>query len=86
MSTFLLFCIVLILLFFLPRLVARGNGGATTEVGSMQPAKAGKWVVIALCVLYVISPIDVIPDVIPVLGWGDDVVAGLLGLTTALKK
>jgi len=28
----------------------------------------------ALIVLYVLSPIDLIPDVIPLLGWVDDVV------------
>jgi uncharacterized membrane protein YkvA (DUF1232 family) len=46
---------------------------------------AGKWVVIALCVIYIISPIDAIPDVIPALGWGDDVVAGLIGLRALFK-
>jgi len=38
--------------------------------------RAGKFVVMALCALYILSPLDVFPDVIPVLGWGDDIVAG----------
>ena len=44
-----------------------------------------KFVVIALCVLYVICPIDFIPDVIPVLGWGDDLAAGLIGLRALIR-
>jgi Protein of unknown function (DUF1232) len=44
-----------------------------------------KFVVIALCVIYVICPIDFIPDFIPVLGWGDDLAAGLIGLRTLIK-
>jgi uncharacterized membrane protein YkvA (DUF1232 family) len=47
---------------------------------------AGKWIVIALCAIYIVSPLDFIPDVIPGLGWGDDVVAGLIALTTLLRK
>ncbi len=27
--------------------------------------------------LYIISPIDLVPDVIPVVGWADDVAVGL---------
>ncbi len=34
-----------------------------------------------LAVLYVISPVDLIPDVVPVIGWLDDV--GVLGLALA---
>jgi len=37
-----------------------------------------KWVGL-LSVLYVLSPIDLIPDMLPVIGWLDDV--GVLGLT-----
>ncbi len=35
------------------------------------------WWQILLCVLYVVSPLDLVPDVIPVLGWLDDI--GVLG-------
>ena len=45
----------------------------------------GKFVVMALCAIYIISPIDIIPDVFPVLGWGDDVAAGLIGLRALFK-
>ncbi len=35
-------------------------------------------------ILYVLSPIDLVPDLVPVLGWLDDVVAiGATGLFTA---
>lgn len=45
----------------------------------------GKLVVVALCAIYIISPLDFIPDVIPVLGWGDDLAAGLIGLRALFK-
>ncbi len=42
------------------------------------------WIFAAICVvvaiLYVISPIDAIPDLVMVIGWIDDLVVALLGL------
>lgn len=41
-----------------------------------QPLKSqAKWkkiIIVLLALLYVISPLDLIPDVIPVIGWLDD--------------
>lgn len=42
---------------------------------------------IVLCVLYILSPIDVLPDVIPIAGWIDDVgVIAYLASTLMSKK
>ncbi len=48
----------------------------------------GGWSTAALSAVYIVSPIDLIPDFIPVVGWIDDVgalVAGLVALSTALS-
>lgn len=41
------------------------------------------WGFALLCGIYVASPVDVIPDLIPVVGWVDDVGAIAAGLTSA---
>ena len=43
-------------------------------------------VLIVLAVLYIISPIDFIPDVIPVVGWVDDVAVGVGAGALCLKS
>lgn len=45
----------------------------------------GKLVVIALCIAYIVFPVDVLPDFIPVIGWADDFVAAIIGLNALLK-
>ena len=45
-----------------------------------------KWIIIAVLALYIISPIDFIPDFIPVVGWIDDIVAGIVLLLVLLKN
>ena len=42
----------------------------------------GRKVLLFLAVLYVVSPIDAIPDVIPVIGWLDDI--GVLSLAATM--
>jgi len=36
--------------------------------------------ILIILVLYIISPIDFIPDVIPVIGWIDDIIAGIFAI------
>lgn len=53
---------------------------------TQSPSTTGAWVWAIICGLYAISPIDIIPDVIPVVGWADDalaVVGGGLNLLQA---
>jgi uncharacterized membrane protein YkvA (DUF1232 family) len=49
------------------------------------PGGANKWLVMGLCAFYIIFPIDFIPDFIPVLGWGDDLAAAVIGLRAMFK-
>ncbi len=44
------------------------------------------WLILILAFLYLISPIDFIPDVLPVLGWIDDVVVALSAILIAVPK
>jgi len=44
-----------------------------------------RWVTLAL-VAYALSPIDLIPDFIPILGWLDDLVILPLGLAWVLRR
>lgn len=44
-----------------------------------KPSTTSAWVWAILCALYAISPIDIIPDVIPVVGWADDALAVIGG-------
>ena len=47
-----------------------------------------KWIVLilVLALLYIISPVDVVPDPIPVVGWVDDVAVGLGAGALCLKS
>jgi Protein of unknown function (DUF1232) len=42
------------------------------------------WTFSLVCGIYVISPMDVIPDVIPVLGWFDDAGVAIAGIASAV--
>lgn len=44
------------------------------------------WIVVAFSAIYVISPIDIIPDVIPGVGWIDDIFAGITGISTVINS
>lgn len=36
-------------------------------------------IILIISILYILSPIDLIPDFIPFIGWLDDIVAGIVG-------
>ncbi len=57
-----------------------------TKSGRRSINKFWFWLIIILAILYVISPIDLLPDVIPVVGWIDDVVVALTAISIALPK
>ena len=42
--------------------------------------------VLVLALLYIISPVDLVPDVIPVVGWADDVAVGIGAGASCLKS
>lgn len=50
-----------------------------------QPNTTGAWVWAIICGLYAISPIDLIPDIIPVVGWADDILAVVGGSLNLLQ-
>ncbi len=39
-----------------------------------------RFLLIAAAALYILSPVDLIPDIVPVAGWADDLVVLLLAL------
>lgn len=57
-----------------------------TGIATKSTSTKGAWIWAILCILYALSPIDIIPDVFPVVGWFDDalaVVGGGLNLIQA---
>ncbi|MGI6446012.1 MAG: YkvA family protein [Candidatus Ozemobacteraceae bacterium] len=48
-------------------------------------AKPGTQLVLCvLAVLYVVSPVDLIPDVVPIIGWLDDITVFIAGIINFL--
>ena len=43
------------------------------------------WIALPLALIYVISPIDILPDFIPVMGRVDDIIAIIAGIMILLK-
>ena len=45
-----------------------------------QKSMTGAWIALIASLVYVFSPIDLIPDVLPVAGWLDDLLIGITGV------
>ncbi len=48
--------------------------------------KLNKYLILGLCIAYILFPLDFIPDIFPVVGWGDDLAAGVIGVKALFRK
>lgn len=55
-------------------------------IGEVKFGSMGKMILFFLSLLYVISPIDLIPDVIPIVGWIDDLVVIIVGIVPIARE
>ncbi len=64
-----------------------GFEGATLLYAFRDPATPRRLKVLTgLMILYVLSPIDIVPDFLAVLGWADDVALLLVGVPAIVKR
>ena len=63
-----------------------------SEYNENQPASQGikPWIPLILALIYTVSPIDLIPDFIPIVGWFEDallvIVGGLNGIQNGILE
>lgn len=50
-----------------------------------RPKEIATLIFLILDLLYILSPIDFIPDFIPIIGWIDDIIALLIGVSLGIK-
>ena len=48
--------------------------------------KGLSWVLLTLAVIYILSPIDIVPDFFPILGWLDDFLVGALAVINFINQ
>lgn len=58
-----------------------GTSSVTTS-----SSHVGAWVSFVLSMVYMFSPIDILPDVIPVVGWLDDFVIAATGTLNLVQR
>lgn len=62
--------------------LARLVGRLARDRALARRTRLGLWLVVG----YLASPVDLVPDVVPVLGWADDVVLVLLVLRAVVRR
>lgn len=63
--------------------LASPPAGERRHLGGSCESRMKRILLILAALAYIVSPIDLIPDFIPVAGWGDDLVVLLLALNQA---
>lgn len=48
--------------------------------------KGLSWMFLALAVIYILSPIDIVPDFLPFLGWLDDFAVGAIAVINFINQ
>lgn len=48
-------------------------------------SRIGAWVGIIFAIIYGASPVDLISDVVPLFGWGDDAVVVILAIVNLVR-
>jgi len=48
--------------------------------------KGWAWALLLIAFVYIILPIDLIPDMIPVVGWIDDALIGIAAITNLIVR
>jgi len=55
-------------------------------IGEIKTGGMGKIIIFFLSILYIVSPIDLIPDFIPGIGWIDDIIVGVVGVLPMFRE
>ena len=58
------------------------------NTNSKKPAQSGiiPWIPLILAVIYTVSPVDLVPDVLPIIGWFEDALFVLVGLLNGVQN
>tara|TARA_B100001063_G_C16602928_1_gene471738 strand:+ start:522 stop:845 length:324 start_codon:yes stop_codon:yes gene_type:complete len=57
-----------------------------TDLSAKKGMSLKSWIITILSGVYIVSPIDFIPDTIPVIGWMDDILVAITGISTVLDS
>ena len=59
-----------------------------SEYNENQPASQGikPWIPLILALIYTVSPIDLVPDFIPIVGWFEDALLVIVGVLNGIQN
>ena len=56
------------------------------ETPEKKKLKLFDWILLVLAIVYTVIPVDLIPDILPILGWSDDAIALLVAVLNIIRK